>query len=130
MHDRSAGCGEVRDLPARERGGAGALLLCLDRLAAGVIAADREAEAVLEVEAAHLAVADDIETDLLLQFEVPLRARLRDAGKILGAHLSRLEGEARLFPVRRPQQAADHVGADAIEGHQSCLIPAAFTAAA
>ena len=62
-----------RHLPAPQRGAAfDPPLVGLQRRAAGVVALDRGAEAVLEVEPAHLAVADDVEADALLQ---PHRAR-------------------------------------------------------
>src|SRR5207237_9991960 len=99
----------------RGRRAAGALLLCVYSIGTGVIAAHREAEAVLEVEPAHFAVGDDVEADRLLQRDMALDAFELHTGKLGGAELARLERQARLFPFRRPQQAAHHVGADAIK---------------
>ena len=121
-----------RIVPARERRAAGdAPLVRAHGLGASVVAADGEAEAVLEVEAAHFAVGDDVEADALLQVEVTPHAFQLHARELLGRELAGFQCEAGLLPVGGAQQAADDVGADAIEAvHWSWRIPAAFTAAA
>ena len=98
-------------------------------LARSLIAAHREAEAVLEVEPTHLAVARDVEADRLLQGEMLAHAVELDLREFGGAELPGLELGPRLLPFRRPQQAADDVRTDTIERrHHSCRTPAAFTA--
>jgi len=131
VHDRRAGCREVRNVPAREWRAAGTALLAADGFHAGVVAAYREAEAVLEVEPADLAVGHDVEPELLLQQELAFDAVELDAREVARGHLLRFKSEARFLPRRRTEQAADDVGANAVElAHQSCRTPAAFTACA
>ena len=64
MRDRRSRTGEIRDVPpAQGIAALGAFLMHLEVVRAGVIAANRKAEAVLEVEPAHLAVGDHIEAN-------------------------------------------------------------------
>ena len=102
-----------RHLPAPQRGAAfDALGIGLDRAGAGIEALDRGAEAVLEVQPAHLAVADHVEANPLLEFHRGAHRLVLDRAKRCGVELALIESFARLDHGSRPQQAADHVGAD------------------
>jgi hypothetical protein len=93
-----------------------ARLSCAARLSdPGFVARDREAEAVLEIEPADFAVGYDVEADAFLQCHVlPYTVEL-DPGEIGLRGRALLHPGARGLPPRRAKQAADHVGADAIE---------------
>src|SRR3954462_1621672 len=136
MHDRCTRAGEVRYVPAGKRRAARGAVLVRARVLSGahlscLIAAHRQAEAVLEVEPADLAVGEDVQSDRFLQPQVLAYAVELDARELLRLELAGLQPEPRLLPFRRAEQAADDVGADAIQsrGH-SWRTPAAFTACA
>ena len=79
---------------------------------------DRRAEAVLEVQAAHLAVRDHIQPDAFLQAHgAAHRLVLHHAQRFRG-QLPVVEADARFPEARRAQQAADDVGTDGLQiGH-------------
>ncbi len=76
MRHRGPGIVHLRDVPALQRRRAlDAALVDLERGALGVIALDRGAKTVLEIEPAHLAVADHVEAGTFLQPHRGLRPR-------------------------------------------------------
>jgi len=102
-----------RHLPAPQRGAAlDSPRVGLQRRGAGVVAFDAGAKAVLEVQAAHLAVADDVEADAFLQAYGTAHGVVLDRAQFGGGNLALVETLARLDHGRRPQKAADHVGSD------------------
>ena len=90
-------------------------LVDLEGRAVGVEALDAGTETVLEVQPAHLAVADDVEAGALLQRHRILDRRVLDGAKVVRADLALVEPGARLLEAGRAQQAADDVGADRLE---------------
>ena len=119
MRDRRAGVVHLLDFPALARLRAlDAPLIALDRGTVGVEALDRRAEAVLEVQAADLAVGDDVEPDALLEPHAAAHRLVLALAHLRGAQFALVEADA-LFPQsRRPQQAADDVRPDCLEiGH-------------
>ncbi len=112
-----------RDFPAPQRGGVlDALRVDLHGAGGGVVALHRRAETVLEIQPAHLAVTDDVETDAFLEPDRIADRVVLDAAQLGGVDLALLQQRPRLLHGRRPQQAADHIGADGSQvAHGSSL---------
>ena len=111
---------KVGNVPARHRLGAlCALFVQLEYVLLGVVVtAHRQAEAVLKVEPADLAVGDHFHAGGLLH-----RHGLADAVHLNGVELLRADqapvhAHARFFPGGRSQQAADVVGTNGVQGVQ------------
>ena len=116
MHHRRAGPGDIGHIEARERRTrGGAALVLREALGAGVVAGDGEAEAILEIEAADLAIGHDVEADIFLQRQILAYAVELDPGEIGARHRALLHTGAGGLPRLRAKQAAHHVGADAVE---------------
>ena len=113
MRHRRAGMVHLRDVPTLPRRRAlDALLVHFQRRAVGVIAFDRLAKTVLKVEPAHLAVGDHVEARVLLQPHRLAHRLVLDGVQRVRGDLAVIERNARFLDDLRPQQAADHVGAD------------------
>ena len=113
MRHRRAGMMHLRDIPALSRRRAlDALLVHFERRAVGVVAFDRVAKTVLEIKPAHLAVGDHVEARVLLQPHRLAHRVVLDRMQRVRGDLAVIERNARLLDDFRPQQAADHVGAD------------------
>ncbi len=129
VHHRGAAARKVGYVEARERLAAlAARLMRAHAFAGGCVAAHREAEAVLEVEPADLAVGDDAQPGAFLQREVLPDAFELDRREFLDRYPVFVQPAARVLPRLGPQEAADDIGADARRGY-SCLTPAVLTAA-
>src|SRR4051812_16957362 len=116
VHHRRACAGEIGHVEAGERRARGCAALVLgEPLGAGVVAGNREAEAVLKIEPSNLAVGHDIEADRFLQSQILADALELYPGEIGPGHRALLEVGARRLPCPRPKQAPHDVGADATE---------------
>ena len=81
-----------RHLPAPQRGAAlHAPRIGLNRAGAGIEAFDRSAKAVLEIQPAHLAVADHVEADALLQLHRGAHRLVLDCTQRRGVELALIE---------------------------------------
>ncbi len=113
MRHRRAGMMHLRDIPTLPRRRTlDALLVHFQRRAVGVIAFHRGAKAVLEIEPAHFAVGDHVEARVLLQPHRLAHRLIFDGVQRVRGDLAVVERNARFLDDLRPQQAADHVGAD------------------
>src|SRR6185503_18864680 len=116
MHYGRAGAREVGHVEARERRAPGdALLVLPEALGSRVVARYRKAEAVLEIEPADLAVGHDIQADAFLQRHMLLHAFEFDPCEFMRGKLLAFQPGAGILPRSRPQQAADDIGANALE---------------
>ena len=125
MRHRGPDIVHLRDVPALQRRRAlHAALVDLERGALGVIALDRGAKTVLEIQPAHLAVADHVEAGTFLQPHRGLDYGILDGPKTGLVDTPLVKIDARVFQVLRTQQAADHVGPDGLEiDHSAPLGP-------
>jgi hypothetical protein len=116
VHHRRSGGAEIRHVEARERLAAGAArLVALHALTGRLVPAHCQAEAVLEVEPAQLAVGDDLQPHAFLQLEVAADAGDFDRLELGSRHAAGFEARSRILPHLGPQEAADDIGADALE---------------
>ena len=100
MGDRCAGMLQRRDFPALSgRRALDAPLVDVQRGAAGVVAFDRGAKAVLKVEPPHLAVGDYIKARVLLQSHGPAHRLVFDRAEGIRTDRAVIEAGAPLLPL-------------------------------